>query len=73
MDAIKANKGITAFTLDIDYDQTAIGLPPVMSAVFIASNFGKTWAKNIRDASATPSRIKREWYVCISANTKLKV
>jgi hypothetical protein len=27
----------------------------------------KTWAsgRNIRDASATPSGVKREWYVCM--------
>jgi hypothetical protein len=39
-----------------------------LSAVFLKlSNFGKTWAsrRNIWDASATPSGIKREWYVCI--------
>jgi hypothetical protein len=32
-------------TPEIDCDQTAMGLPPVTSVVFlIASNFGKTWA-----------------------------
>jgi hypothetical protein len=31
------------------------------------TNFDKTWVfwRNIRDTSATPSGIKREWYVCI--------
>jgi hypothetical protein len=31
------------------------------------SSFGKTWAsrRNIWDASATPSEIKREWYECM--------
>jgi hypothetical protein len=31
------------------------------------NNFGKTWAsrRNIWNASATPSEIKREWYVCM--------
>jgi hypothetical protein len=31
------------------------------------SNFGKTWASpsDICDASAAPSGIKHEWYVCM--------
>jgi hypothetical protein len=33
----------------------------------LINNFGNAWAsrKNILDASATPSGIKREWYVCM--------
>jgi hypothetical protein len=51
----------------MDCDQTAMGLPPVTSAVlFIAKQFGKTSLRNIWDASTTPSAMKREWYdVCI--------
>jgi hypothetical protein len=38
----------------------------------IANNFGKTWAsrRKIWDASATPSGIKREWYVCSDPKTR---
>jgi hypothetical protein len=44
-----------------------MGLPPVTFALFLITNFGKTWVsrRNIWDTSATPSGIKREWYVCI--------
>jgi hypothetical protein len=44
-----------------------MGLPPVTSAVFLIANFGKTWLslRNIWDTSATPSGIKREWYVYV--------
>jgi hypothetical protein len=55
------NKGV-----NISSAQTAMGLPPGTSIVLILNNFGKTWAfGNIRNASATPSGIKREWYVCM--------
>jgi hypothetical protein len=40
----KATIGLIAFTPEIDCDQTAMGLPPVTSAVFLTANFGKTWA-----------------------------
>jgi hypothetical protein len=30
----KATKGLTALSSEIDCDQTAMGLPPIMSAVF---------------------------------------
>jgi hypothetical protein len=37
-------KGLTAFTPDMDCDQTVMGLSPVTSAVFlIANSFGKRW------------------------------
>jgi hypothetical protein len=58
-------------TPEKDYDQTAMGLLPVTSVVFLiaklASNVGKTWAsrRNIRDVSATPSGIQCEWYVLV--------
>jgi hypothetical protein len=35
MDVEKATKGLIALTSEIDCNQTAIGLPPVMSAVFL--------------------------------------
>jgi hypothetical protein len=43
MDVVKATKGLAALTPEMDCDQTAMGLPPVTSTVFlIAKNFGKT-------------------------------
>jgi hypothetical protein len=66
--SLKATKGSIALTPKIDWDQAAMGLSPITSAVFlIVSNFGKTGASGrwyIRVASSTPSRIKRECYVC---------
>jgi hypothetical protein len=35
MDVINANKGLIALTPEIDCDQTAMGLPPFTSAVFL--------------------------------------
>jgi hypothetical protein len=35
MEVVKAIKGLIAFTPEIDCDQMAIGLPPVISAVFL--------------------------------------
>jgi hypothetical protein len=35
IDVVKATKGLTAFTSEIDYDMTPMGLSPVTSAVFI--------------------------------------
>jgi hypothetical protein len=32
---IKATKGLIAFTLEIDCNQTAMGLPPITSAVLL--------------------------------------
>jgi hypothetical protein len=59
--------GLIALTPEIDYNKTAMGLPPVTSVVFLITKFGKTWVsrRNIWDTSATPSGIKREWYVCM--------
>jgi hypothetical protein len=40
----KVTNVLIAFTLKRGCDQTAIGIPPVTSAVFfIAKHFGKTW------------------------------
>jgi hypothetical protein len=66
----KAAKGLTALTPEMDCDwQTAMGLPTVTFAVFfVVSDFGKMWApwrRNIWYVSASPSGIKREWYVSI--------
>jgi hypothetical protein len=36
-------KGLIAITPEIDCNKTAMGLPPVTSAVFLIANFGKTW------------------------------
>jgi hypothetical protein len=46
---------------EIDCDQAVTGLPPVTSAVFLIAILVKREASggNIRDASATPSGIKR--------------
>jgi hypothetical protein len=58
---------LITLTPEINYDQTAIGLPPVASAVFLIHNhYGKTWASriNICDVSAIPSGINgMEWGV----------
>jgi hypothetical protein len=35
MDVVKATKGLIAFTPEIGCDQTAMGLPPVTSAVLL--------------------------------------
>jgi hypothetical protein len=35
MDVVKATKGLIAFVPEIDCDQTAMGLPPVTSAIFL--------------------------------------
>jgi hypothetical protein len=35
MDVVKATKGLIAFAPEIDFDQTAMGLPPVTSAVLL--------------------------------------
>jgi hypothetical protein len=35
MEVVKATKGLIALTPEIDCGQTAMGLPPVMSAVFL--------------------------------------
>jgi hypothetical protein len=70
----KASKGLIAFTSEIDCDQTTTGLPSVLSAVLlIAKYFGKTWAswRNFWDASATPSGIKHECYVCMYVDTTI--
>jgi hypothetical protein len=45
-----------------------MGLQSVTSVVFlVVNNFGKMWVswRNIRGVFATPSGIKREWYVCM--------
>jgi hypothetical protein len=43
MDVVKATKGLTALTSEIDCNKTAMGIPPVTSAVFLKTNFGKKW------------------------------
>jgi hypothetical protein len=35
MEVVKATKGLTAFTPEIDCDQKVMGLPPVTSAVLL--------------------------------------
>jgi hypothetical protein len=41
---VAAVKGLIALTPEMDCNLTAIGLPPVTSAVFlIAKSFGKIW------------------------------
>jgi hypothetical protein len=35
IDIVKATKELIALTPEKDYDQTAMGLPPVMSALFL--------------------------------------
>jgi hypothetical protein len=35
MDVVKGDKGLIAFTPEIDCDQTAMGLPPVTAGVFL--------------------------------------
>jgi hypothetical protein len=35
MDVVKGDKGLIALTPEIDYDQTAMNLPPVMSVVLL--------------------------------------
>jgi hypothetical protein len=40
MDIVKATKGLTALTPEIDFDHKAMGIPPVTSVVFlIAKSF----------------------------------
>jgi hypothetical protein len=41
MDVIKATKGLIALAPEIDFNKTAMGLPPVTSAVFLIAN--KFW------------------------------
>jgi hypothetical protein len=38
MDVVKATKGIMSLTPEIDCNKTAMGLPPVASAVFLIAN-----------------------------------
>jgi hypothetical protein len=66
---------------EIDCDQTAIGLPSATSAVFlIAKQFWSSvgvWEEYL-DVSATPSGIKREWYLfypasSLTINTPMKL
>jgi hypothetical protein len=42
MDVVKGG-GLIALTPMIDCYKTAMGLPTVTSAVFLISDFGKTW------------------------------
>jgi hypothetical protein len=35
MDVVKATKGLIALTLEIDFNKTVRGLPPVTSKVFL--------------------------------------
>jgi hypothetical protein len=43
MDVVKGTKVLIALTPEIDCNKTAMGLPPVTSAVLLIANFGKTW------------------------------
>jgi hypothetical protein len=38
MDVVKGTKGLIALTTEIDCNKTAMGLPPVTSAVFFTAN-----------------------------------
>jgi hypothetical protein len=38
MDVVKATKALIALTPEIDCDKTAMGFPPVTSAVFFIAN-----------------------------------
>jgi hypothetical protein len=61
-------KWLTAISSEMICDRTAMGLPPVTSAILFVklSYFGKTWLsrRSIWDVSASPSGIKLEWHVC---------
>jgi hypothetical protein len=37
MDVVKGDLGLMPLTPEIDYDQTAMGLPPVTSALFLTA------------------------------------
>jgi hypothetical protein len=53
-----------------------MGLPPVTSAVFLRAKlfwYNVSVSRNIWDASATPSELKSEWYVCSVATCVLVV
>jgi hypothetical protein len=39
MDVVNTTKGLIALTPDIDCNKTAMGLPPVSSAVFLIANY----------------------------------
>jgi hypothetical protein len=60
-----------ALTPEIECSKTAMGLPPVTFAVFFLANFSKIWVsrRNIWNTSASPSGIKREWYVYGNVST----
>jgi hypothetical protein len=66
---------LIALTTEIACDQTAMGLPPATSAIFLITPPKRPLFTEITllvksgrlggisDMSATPSGIKREWYV----------
>jgi hypothetical protein len=45
MGVLKGDKGLTALTPEIDCNQTAMGLPPVTSAVFLQYSSASLWRK----------------------------
>jgi hypothetical protein len=61
--SLKTTIELTALTLEIDYDQTAIGLPSVRSSVFLTANL--FWQNEGVSGSVTPWEIQREWFVLI--------
>jgi hypothetical protein len=64
---VKATKGLIAIKNDIDCDPTAMGLPPVASAVFLIAKYFLLKRGSLRGISEmpllTPSGIKRGRYV----------
>jgi hypothetical protein len=66
-------KGLIGLTPEFECDQTAIGLPPVKSVVFLSKSFSKTWMarRNIPDVLATPSGIRRQYAIIIGNIKKL--
>jgi hypothetical protein len=73
--SLKATEGLIALMPETDCDQTAIGLPPITSAAFLIAILviAKQSGRNIRDASSTPSGIKRERYVCMNFDRLMKM
>jgi hypothetical protein len=57
MNVVKATKELIALTPEMHCDQTAMGLPPVMSAVFLIAILVKCGCLG---------GIKRKWYVYLS-------
>jgi hypothetical protein len=53
-----ATKALIALTPEIDFNKTAMSLPPVTSAVFLVTNFGKTSLGGISEIPLLPLRDK---------------